>query len=269
MYQTEQPLTASTLKPFMTKGIGLLLVSSALIAGLLLDQQQNPGLKSLSYCYSLASILGVLAVTAPALLHAKNWISAAVVIVLAVVAWRISFFPIMVIAGFLTTIAENMQLWFTEQSIIFAVLFLIAALLHTFSTYMAIALIQGSISYIKKALMLIVAIPLALLAIAVSFVHQSDLEILPFSIQQNAPLAVEVSLPSYNPYEALLKLGGHSWQETTLYYAGLITYELVPKQGTWTQYTKGTLEQDLRNSHEISSRYFTMSHLNAFWLARK
>jgi len=257
------------LKPLTQKSIGLLLISSALIAGLVLDRQPFLSLTSLSYCYTLVSVFGVLAAMIPSLLRTRKWTVTIVTIVAAVVVWRISFFPNMVIAGYLTTIIENLQLIFTQQPVIYPALFLTAALLHAFSTFIAIIVIHGSIRHLTRTLILIVALPLALLASAVSFIHQNDFQFFPFNIRGNEPLAVEVSLPSNNPYIDLLRVGGHSWQETTLFYAGLITYELIPDKGSWSQHTKGTLEQDLRNSNDISSRYFTISHLNAFWLARK
>ena len=263
------PSRQPPLQPQMAWSIGLLLIAWILATGIVLDQQQNISLSSMSYSYSFAVVIGVLVIAIPTLLRSKNWVVTTMIIMATVVVLRISFFPIVVIAGYLTTVSENILLAFVAQPVIYPVLLFSAALLHAFSTYIAIVVIRHSISRLKKTLILVAALPLVLLASVVSFIHPNDFQILAFSINGNEPLSGETSMPRNNPYRNLLKLGGHSWQETTLFYAGLITYELIPSRGVWTQYTKGTLEQDLRNSKNISSRYFTISHLNAFWLAGK
>ena len=178
-----------------------------------------------------------------------------------------SFFPIIVIAGYLTTLSESVLFISSKKSLIYPVLLLNVVLLHALVMYVAIVVMQSSINQLKSLLVLVAVLPLALLAGVVSFVNDGDWEVLPFSMSGERTVVAQVSLPQGNPYPRLLQSDEYNWRQSTLLYAASATYSIIPSTGAWTQSVKGTLEQDLRDGQEFGSRYFTLSHFNAFWLA--
>ena len=256
------------LQPFMTWGMSILLVAWVALIGLVLDQQHGTSLAAFSYAYSLTSAGSVIAILVFVLLRTRNWLKVVTLILMGAVIWRISFFPIMVIAGYLTTLIENLFAAFSIQLVIFPVLLLNVMLLHAVSLLIGVLIVQGSMSRVKRLLLLFVALPLALLASVVSFINDRDWTLTPFSLDSNVTIATTVSLPTTSPYPALLQDDKYDWRQRTLLYTGLVTYYLVPTGGAWTPYVQGTLEQDLRNGGEFGGRYFTLSHLNAYWLAK-
>ncbi|PWQ97464.1 hypothetical protein [Leucothrix arctica] len=255
------------IQPFMTWSLSSLLVCWIVGIGFLLDQQQHLNLSSLCYAYSLASVCGVLAVVIYNLLRTECWFRITMILVIAAVAWRVSFFPIIVLAGYMTTLTENVFFMFSIKSLIYPALLLNVMLLHALVMVVAIAVVQGSRSRLKRYLLILVALPFGLLAGIVSFVNDNDWEVLPFSLAGEQSVTAEVSLPHSNPYAPLLAQDGYNWRQITLLYAASATYSLIPSDGRWTQSVKGTLEQDLRGVEAFESRYFTLSHFNAFWLA--
>ena len=185
-------------------------------------------LAAFSYAYSLASAGGVIAILVFVLLGTRNWLKVVTLILMGAVIWRISFFPIMVIAGYLTTMLENLFAAFSIQLVIFPVLLLNVTLLHALTMLIGVIVVQGSMSRFKRLLLLLVTLPLALLASVVSFISESDWALTPFSLDSNAMIATTVSLPTTSPYPTLLQDDKYDWRQRTLLYTGLVTYIWCP-----------------------------------------
>ncbi len=84
----------------------------------------------------------------------------------------------------------------------------------------------------RETTVLATSIPLALLAITISFTQATDWHTIPdTSFIDDKPLP-ELALPDMNPYHSVLadSTQNLNWRQRILFYASAITYDLIPEQ---------------------------------------
>ncbi len=200
---------------------------------------------------------------------------------LALLLCRITYFPIMVLAGYLATLGESLALTLFDMSVVYPFLLLSVALMNALSLLVAATVLflvfllfrsgEKNNRIINKwsSLSLIsISIPLAVLAIGVSFTQPADWHAIPDTTYLDDKPLPAASLPEINPYSTALDKQGLSWQHKVLFKSAEITYDLIPNNTQWSQVVKGTLESEFVKTKVISTAFCTKVHLRAFMTAQ-
>ncbi|MCK5811172.1 MAG: hypothetical protein KAH00_08775 [Cocleimonas sp.] len=193
-------------------------------------------------------------------------------LILAFIIWRVAFFPIMVLAGFLATWGEYITIQFFNQSIVYPFLLLSVAIMNAAALWIVEGIIRlnntpQQSSHWSRASRLALVLPLGVLAILVSFIKPMDWHtISDTSFIDTKPLP-KASLPEMNPYEAALENDHLSLSHTVLFKAAAITYDWIPERTQWSQIVKGTLEKEFVTTHNVSTSFCSKIHYRAFMTA--
>lgn len=244
--------------------------------GVYLDQQimvTRSGLETVFYVSGISGLLLGAIYPLRYLNHALLRLLFAIVVVL---VWRVSFFPIMVLAGFVSGYFEALFVSIGLYQVYPAFLLAIAVM-NFMAVFLAGAFILLLVSllwredyrqHLRKGMAAAIALPLLLIAFAVSFSHPSDWHaIADTSAIDKKPLPAP-SAPVMNPYWSALAEPGISLQQAVLFRAAAITYDLVPEGTRWSQVVKGTLEKEFIGTREISTAFCSKIHYRAFVVAQ-
>lgn len=198
------------------------------------------------------------------------WVRIACVIAV-ILIWRVSYFPIMVIGGFMASVGEYAMSTLGVYQV-YPIFVLSVALLNfvaaTIAAYV-VAVIFGQFAAHKEALifrgaLMSVALPLLVIAAAVSFSHPSDWHSVPdTSFIDTKPLP-SPTLPNVNPYWAALEEKQINWQQRILFAAAAITYDYVPENARWSTVVRGVLENEFVSTTEVTTAFCTKIHYRAF-----
>ena len=275
-----------------------LLITALIIFGFTLDIKPSLTQAQLETAFYISGIFGLLTVNVFFILNKNKLWKSIAMIALSLIVWRIAYFPVLVLAGYLATLGESIAITLFDKSVVYPFLLLSIALMNAFSM-----LIAGSFLYqlfnrkrdqIEKQLegsklstsklstsklstfrftslnsiTAIISIPLVVLAIGVSFTQPADWHAIPdTSILDDKPLPT-ASLPEINPYAIAFEKQGLSWKHQVLFKAAEITYDLIPDDTRWSQIVKGTLEKEFIETTDISTAFCTKVHLRAFMTAQ-
>lgn len=266
---------------------GVLILWLVLI-GLWLDGKSELSQAQLVYAFNLAGITGLL----PCLLHFvlkyKKFWKNSLMVVIAIMIWRVAYFPVLVLAGYVATLGEATTIAILNTSVVYPYLLISVAVMNGLSFLVAAIITDGvllSVFYNKRSrnsiynhksktnLLLIgslatVAIPLAVMAIGVSFTQPADWHAIPDTSSLDDKPLPEATLPEMNPYFTALEADNLSWQHKSLFKAAAITYDLVPEKTQWSQVVKGTLEKEFVLTKEVSTAFCTKVHFRAFMTAQ-
>lgn len=262
------------------------LITVLIIIGLWLDMQQTLTQEQLKFSFYTSAIFGLLVTNVFFLLRYKSLLKKLIIIIVALIVWRISYFPIMVLAGFLATLGEAFTITLFNKSVVYPFLLLSIALINAFSMLIAGSFLflllninqkekplqqskLSSLIFVSQAsIVTAISVPLAVLAIGVSFTQPADWHAIPdTSILDDKPLPT-ASLPEINPYATAFEKQGLSWKHLVLFKAAEITYNLIPENTRWSQIVKGTLEKEFIETTEVSTAFCTKVHLRAFMTAQ-
>ena len=223
---------------------------AAVGAGVCLDLGPSLSQPLLCGCLMVASALGmVTGLTArPA---SVCW---SVLAGLAVLAWRVAYFPIMVFSGFVASLSEVLV------GLVYPAFLLSAWALH--------GLVGWSVTFCwppdkERWQPLAVAVPLALIAGMVSFTSLSDLRLQPDQPWAAAPAVLRVEEPVTNPYLPRLSEPGYSPQGRVLLLCAGLTYGLIPSS-PWARAVKGTLEAEMNRRPHAGTRQRVEEHYRAY-----
>ena len=275
----------------INKWLITVLIFWLLLIGLWLDQTTALSQNQLVYAFYLSGIAGLLPVIVHYIFKNHNegsgglWKNSLLAL-LALLVWRIAYFPIMVLAGYFATLGESLTLSVLDTSVVYPFLLLSVALMNAFSLlvaamilYLVFALFSSKTNnnhqskinqwgLFSSVPLLSVSIPLAVLAIGVSFTQPADWHAIPdTTFLDDKPLPA-ASLPEINPYSTALEKQGLSWQHKVLFKSAEITYDLIPENTKWSQVVKGTLESEFVKTKVISTAFCTKVHLRAFMTAQ-
>ena len=267
------------------------LVFWLVLIGFWLDRTEVLTQDKLVYAFYLSGIAGLL----PVIVHyiSKNhndgggglWKNNLLAL-LVLLVWRIAYFPIMVLAGYFATLGESLTQSLFDTSVVYPFLLLSVALMNAFSLLIAAMILyllftlfrtktnnklqskNNQWAFFSSISLLSVSIPLAVLAIGVSFTQPADWHAIPdTTFLDDKPLPA-ASLPEINPYSTALDKQGLSWQHKVLFKSAEITYNLIPDNTQWSQVVKGTLESEFVKTKVISTAFCTKVHLRAFMTAQ-
>jgi hypothetical protein len=157
-------------------------------------------------------------------------------VILALLVWRITYFPLMVFSGHVASIAEWVQAFAGLPIVVYGVFLVSIAALHTLVGFATAQLVAPFHPLVYAALA-----PVFLMAIAVSFSKPADLHPLPdrfFDLAVEAPPPVA---PRENPYFPRLVGPGYLPHQRVVLLAAGLTYETIPPS-PWGRTVKSVLE---------------------------
>ncbi|HHM05598.1 MAG TPA: hypothetical protein ENJ19_07630 [Gammaproteobacteria bacterium] len=183
----------------------------------------------------------------------------AVVVVGAFIVWRVSYFPIMVFAGWVATLGEWVAVQLDVVPVVIYPTFFLAMALMNWAAVMA----GGRLLYTKKLRWAPLAVSAFAIACLVSFTSSEDWTVLPdynFAITQPAPAYFP---PVGNPYYEAVGRPQYNLAEDVLLFASGAMYSFIPS-GPWSSAVKGYLEQAFRDMPKASSARRVTEHYVAF-----
>lgn len=228
------------------------------IWGLALDRSDALIQKQIFLALQAASLSGILL---GAIVVARNYRSAFAwlfFLVLALAAWRLSYFPIMVFSGHVASIGEWIQLSLGLSVVIYPIFLCAVFSLNFLSTRAFIKLIHR-----PRWLFTGVAIPVFIPAFAVSFSDSKDWSWLPDSTIE---LVEEIPLPSMaerNPYLSALSDSRYGVRQRVMLVAAGVTYETIPPS-PWATSVKAVLEGLFSDNPVASTHGRVVEHYQAY-----
>jgi hypothetical protein len=257
----------------LTKAISFFGLAVAVMAGVWFDQVPVLNQLHLFAIFQVISLAGI----AWGILISLDWFAARqrpvsaikkiILLLAAICVWRISYFPIMVFAGWVATLGERLTFAMSEMvslPIIIYPIFLITMLLMFAGATFA----MGAIVYIRHKKWMIITLPAFVMAAMVSFSKPSDMGWLPDThVQVSEPLPVAM-LPIENPYLHLLSKPEYPFQKKVLLFAAGSIYVFVP-HSPWAGTVKGTLEDLFRNNPNGSTSIRIRDHYESYHVAHK
>lgn len=192
----------------------------------------------------------------------------AAVVVAGLIAWRVSYFPIMVFSGHLAAIAEWLLASFLLPIVIYPVYLLAAAILHSVAAVAASFLVVPPRRWPRGARRArwALLLPFAV-AVMVSFNAWSDLRPLPdTTVELRQPLE-HPHAPKGNPYLTALGGPGYSFNQRVMLLAAGLTYDTIP-DAPWASAVKSSLEELFRRHPHASTRERVGEHYLAYHSAQ-
>lgn len=224
------------------------------LAGLLLTRRDILGADGISVATHGAALVG--SGVALAHLPLRDAITTGAA---AFLAWRLGFFPVLVLSGHLAAISE----WVLPP--IGGVAWTVyPVLLLGVAGGMALATVCVHLLLVRSHPRLALGAAAALaLAAAMSFTGADDLAILADETPLDRPAALTPLQPRENVYAEALRLGDVTTVRKPLLAAAAVTYHLIPPS-PWARTVKGTLEGAFRAHPSGSSRARVHEHFRAF-----
>ena len=246
-----------------------LLVS--LSAGIWLDRMAVLNQTQLFVTFHVVSLLGMVFGVLWWRDHGKLTLPRQMLLIIAAaIAWRISYFPIMVFAGWVGTLSERLIVAM-DSIVILPIIIYPIFLLSMFVLFIVASLAAGAIVAHQYRAWMVITVPAFIMASLVSLSRPTDIRWLPdahvsmHDLSQPLPAA---SLPTANPYLPLLDHPEYPLQKRTLLLAAGSIYGLVP-HSPWGGTVKGTLEVSFRNNPGGSTATRIKDHYEAYHVAHK
>jgi hypothetical protein len=155
---------------------------------------------------------------------------------LALVVWRVTYFPLMVFSGHVVSVSEWMHAFVGIPIWIYGVFLLVIGLLHTVVSFLFGQLLAPIHPAVYPALLVLFA-----LATAVSFAKPVDLHPLPDRFRSLADPVPPPVAPRRNPYFSRLIGPGYLPHQRIVLLAAGLTYETIPPS-PWGRTVKAVLE---------------------------
>ncbi len=243
--------------------------------GLVIDQLDSLDQRVLFVSFHLSGIIGLCLATYFVFKQIDIvWLRALFAIVVFLL-WRISYFPIMVLAGYFGGLGESVAHYFGLYQVYPAFLLSIAVMNFIVVALAGLAVLAIFYKYVQlhkptliyRSIFTSITLPLVVIALAVSFSHPSDWHALPDTALIDKKPLPSPALPEINPYWTALEKDGISWQQQILFAAAAITYDNIPENTQWSQVVRGTLEKDFVTTPVITTAFCTRIHYRAFMTA--
>jgi len=235
-----------------------------LIVGLWLDYQVALAQAPLFIAFHFASLAGVTLAVIYLWPELPGVLRKLILIIAALIIWRVSFFPIMVFAGWFATLGD----WLILQSdwvptVIYPSFLIVMAIMN-----FAVVVVGGlTVHYRRYTALPVLSIALVV-AIMVSFTDRTDLRVLPdrsFSLS-DVPPTYQASLG--NPYYEAVQTSDYNVAEYVLVYSSAIMFSAIPST-PWSTTVKSVLEHEFRHMPQASSERRVIEHYLAFRSAHK
>lgn len=241
-------------------GILILLI---VIGGLYLNRKSELSIIELYVTFYATSIAGLAFGIWPFVSAAAGSRWRAIALVAGTIVWRIAYFPVFVLAGWVATWFD----WLSYSADLPVAGIYPVFLLASFTMHLAVASVSGLIVLRRLWALLIPGIPLLALAILVSFNRPADFRILPdYTIARELDLPTQ-SVPEGNVYAGLLASGQYNPAQQILLYSGLILYELIPA-APWSSTVKYVIAQGVLENPSGSTADRIYEHYLAYLVAQ-
>ncbi len=155
---------------------------------------------------------------------------------IALLVWRITYFPLMVFSGHVVSISEWIHAFAGIPIWIYGVFLLVIAILHTIVSFLFGQLVAPIHPLVYAALPVLV-----LLACAVSFAKPEDVAWLPDRFANLSDPVPPPVAPGRNPYFPRLVGPGYLLHQRVVLLAAGLTYETIPPS-PWGRTVKSVLE---------------------------
>ncbi len=230
--------------------------------GIWLDRTQPLSQAGLWSALHVASLGGVaLGLGAWALASGRGSSSPAQRIGLAVaalLAWRVSYFPIMVFSGHVASIAEWVALGVGAPVVVYSVFLLSVVALHAVAGLGVALLLRPPVPLFRAAL-----VPAFAVATVVSFSKAEDLALLPDRAWSLARPVPPVVAGSANPYLPALGSSEISPHVNVMLLAAGVTYATIP-DAPWARAVRSVLEHDFNRNPVASTQARVVEHYLAY-----
>lgn len=233
-----------------------LLVIALLGLGVYIDSLAEITQTQLFWAIHVAGFTGIITALSICLPKLKDNKLKILLVIGALIGWRISYFPLMVFSGHIASIGE----WVLVRlplipSFVFPTYFMAMATLNAImATVVWLLLKQNDLKYYAAAVL-----P-ASVAIMISFTTASDLtRLLPDSPWSQPPVLPEISLPDQNPYLPKLEKKEYNIPQRVLLFAAGNTYQFIP-ESPWAKVVKGVLEAETNRNPVATSRDRVIEH---------
>ncbi len=237
----------------------LLIVTIALAgAGLWLDTREVLEQATVFVAFHVASLAGILLAAVYLCFNVEGFWRRLLIIACAFIVWRMSFFPVMVFAGWVATLGEWLLINTGLPVVIYPTFLVAMAAMHW-----GAVMLGGVMVLRRKALWAPPLLAAFIIAVMVSMTAPEDLAPLPdysLSLEDAVPPVIP---PRGNPYFEVLGKAGYGWPERVLIFASGAMYDLIP--GTpWSTAVKSVLEHAFRDLPKASSAQRVREHYLAF-----
>jgi len=238
---------------------GLRCLAVVFLIGLGIDLFAEVNQTTLFICFYVTSLLGVLLAVLRFWPDVETPGLRILLVLGALIVWRVAYFPILVFAGWVATLNEWLLIELSLPTIIYPVFLLAVTLMHWAAVY-AGAMMISSRKYLWGAAL----VPAFIVATLVSFTNKVDLTPLPdyfVTIEEAVPAA---QAATQNPYSAALASDQeYNWAETTLLFASGSMYQFIPDT-PWSASVKGVLESLFNSTPKASSTIRVKDHYLAY-----
>jgi hypothetical protein len=182
----------------------------------------------------------------------------------ALVAWRISYFPIMVFSGHVASIGEWLLLGSRVLPVVVYPVFLVSiALLHALAGVASSWLVDPGPGRRGVGLLAAAAIPAFAIAVLVSFSTLRDLSLLPDTSLSLAATVPNARPPVANPYAPRITAPEYALPQRVMLVAAGLTYATIP-DSPWAHTVKGVLEGQFELNPVASTRERVEEHYLAY-----
>jgi hypothetical protein len=180
------------------------------------------------------------------------------------VAWRISYFPIMVFSGHVASIGEWLLLGSRVLPVVVYPVFLVSiAALHAVAGLASSCLVDPGPGRRGAGLLAAAAIPAFAIAVLVSFSTLRDLSFFPDTSLSIAATVPSARQPVANPYVPRITAPGYALPQRVMLVAAGLTYATIP-DSPWARTVKGVLESQFELNPVASTRERVEEHYLAY-----
>ena len=239
--------------------LGALTIVAAILAGVWLDRMPVLDQTSLFVVFQVISLSSVAAgILWWCAEDQPNW-QRLLIVLAALLAWRVSYFPIMVFAGWIATLFEQLTLPHENVPIVIYPWYLLCM----FIMHCIAALAAGALVTLRWKFLLPITAPAFVMATLVSFTGAIDYKLLPdVEVRFNEPIPPGTP-PTGNVYRTELDKGNLSIPRYAILIASSTIYPLIP-HSPWSATVKGTLEGLFKNMPVASTTIRVRDHYFAY-----
>lgn len=219
----------------------------------------------LFYAFQAASLLGVGLAAYTLWPRIPTPTLRSVMLICALLVWRIAYFPILVMSGWVATLGE----WLLIQSHVFPIFIYPTFLLTMAGLYWVSIYVGGLCCYRRKLIAAVPIVAASSIAILISFTTVDDASLLPdMNRSLSSGIPVESTLQG-NPYLSFSNTEQQhsSFPQRVLVFASATLFGLIPNS-PWSATVKGVLGQFFINNPLASSSTRIQEHYLAFRAAQ-
>ena len=245
--------------------------------GLMIDGSRELTQPDLFWAFHIVSLMGIGTFLGFIWMTHRSWKIKIGYCILSFFVWRITYFPHLVFAGFITTLVEASYTLITPKTGLIYPIFLISLwilhgmclgllniIIHPISTQRTwVAKIS-----LPRWIIISLGLPALLVATLVSFSTPDDIHIFPdypWHISKPLPPA---GIPNKNPYLPKFEQAHRSVPSRVLLLCAGITYEFIP-HSPWAYDVKGTLSELVQKRPYASTTERLEEHYLAYLVAHR